>query len=260
MTERLVYARNRYPCITRRAGIVCCALLFSLSDTFAAQATELRLNDTNDPPLTTPAHDGFLDIIADAAFKRLNFKLHLIHLPAERALIDANAGTLDGEFTRIEGLEKQYPNLIRVPEKLVDWVFCAFSKDSSIPANWTSLRQHSVGLIKGWKIYERQMQGARRLLTANDPEQLFRLLELGRVDVILYAQATGVALIARDGLKDIYQLTPPLETREMFIYLHKRHARVALKLGHVLREMKESGFYQQVYREKLQPYRETHRP
>lgn len=226
----------------------------------AAEQRVLMLNDTNDPPYTTADRNGFLDVVAGEAFRRVGFELRLVKLPAERGLINANAGIEDGDMVRIAGLEKQYPNLVRVPEKLVDWEFTAFSKDASIASNWEAIRRRSVGLIKGWKIYEQHMAGAERTVTAGDPAQLFRLLELDRIEVALYVRWMGLALVRQQGLRGVQPLDPPLFTREMFIYLHKRHAALAPRLADALRALKRDGFYQRAYREKLLPYREARTP
>ncbi len=235
-------------------------LAFAFPGVVAAEQRVLVLNDTNDPPFTTADRSGFLDVVAGEAFRRVGVELRLVKLPAERGLINANAGIEDGDMVRIAGLEKQYPNLIRVPEKLVDWEFTAFSKDGSIPSNWEAIRRRSVGLIKGWKIYEQQLAGAERMTTVDDPAQLFRLLELDRIEVALYMRWMGLALIRQQGLKDVRPLEPPLTTREMFIYLHKRHAELAPRLADALRALKRDGFYQRTYREKILPYREARTP
>ena len=230
------------------------------SGAIAAERPVLVLNDVNDPPYTTPERNGFLDVIAGEAFRRVGVELRLVKLPAERGLISANEGSEDGDMARIAGLEKQYPNLIRVPEKLMDWEFSAFSKDRTIPSAWPTLRQRSIGHIKGWKIYEQAFAGAERVTTADDPAQLFRLLELNRIEVALYERWLGSALVKQQGLKDVRLLAPPLATREMFIYLHRRHALLAPKLATALRAMKREGFYRRVHDEKLMPYRETPAP
>lgn len=236
------------------------SLLLALSGAVAADRPVLVLNDTNEPPFTTADRDGFLDMVAGEAFRRAGVELRLVKLPAERGLIDANAGIEDGELTRIAGLEKQYPNLVRVPEKLVDWEFSAFSKDASIASSWKAIRQRSVGHIKGWKIYEQNLAGAERVTTADDPEQLFRLLDLNRIEVALYERSLGAALARQQGLKGVRPLAPPLATREMFIYLHKRHASLAPRIADALRAMKREGFHQRAYNEKLKPYREVPAP
>jgi polar amino acid transport system substrate-binding protein len=217
----------------------------------AAERPVLVLNDTNEPPYTTAARDGFLDIVAGEAFRRAGVELRLVKLPAERGLLNANAGVEDGDLTRIAGLEKQYPNLVRVPEKLMDWEFAAFSRNPAIRADWPVLRRHSVGHIKGWKIYEQNLAGAERVITVDDPAQLFRLLDLNRIDVALYERWLGLALARQLGLKDVQALSPLLARRAMFIYLHKRHTALVPKLTAALRAMKREGVIERVRRQKL---------
>ena len=112
------------------------ALLLTAANVCRAEMPMLVLNDTNEPPFTTPDGQGFLDAVAGEAFRRAGVKLRLVKLPAERGLINANAGTEDGDLTRIAGLDTQYPNLVRVPEKLIDYEFTAFSKNAALPVTW----------------------------------------------------------------------------------------------------------------------------
>ena len=108
----------------------------------------LTLNDANESPYTTTDSRGFLDAVAGEAFRRVGVKLRLVKLPAERGLINANAGTEDGDLTRIAGLEAHYPNLIRVPEKLIEWEFMAFSKNPTLATNLDILRARPIGHIQ----------------------------------------------------------------------------------------------------------------
>jgi polar amino acid transport system substrate-binding protein len=243
-----------------RAWPVAMALSLLLPVALGAGRPVLVLNDTNELPYTTPAGDGFLDVVAGEAFRRAGVELRLVRLPAERGLLNADAGIEDGDMVRIAGLDRQYPNLVRVPEKLIDWEFTAFSRDATLPASWPAIRQRRVGHIKGWKIYERAMAGADYVTTTDDPEQLFRLLDLGRIDVALYERWLGAALAKRTNLKGVVPLAPPLATREMFIYLHKRHAALVPKIAAALRALKREGFYQRVQRDKLRPYSQGSMP
>lgn len=237
-----------------RTLLLLASLLFVAPANSTAELQVLVLNDAGEPPLTTPEHTGFLDVIATEAFRRVGADLRLVKLPAERALLRANDGLEDGDLIRVAGLEKQYPNLVRVPEKIIVLDLVVFSKDASIPANMEAIRRHSVGYVKGWKLFERLMTGAERVITADDPEQLFHLLDRDRIEVALYTRTMGMALIQKQGLKNIRPLEPTLMRRAMYIYLNKRHAKLVPKLAEALRALKRGGFYQRVYREKLLPY------
>jgi len=231
------------------AGVL--LLTAGLARAAEAPVLVLVLNDTNEPPFTTADGKGFLDAIAGEAFRRAGVRLRLVKLPAERGLINANAGIEDGDLTRIAGLEAHYPNLVRVPEKLVDWEFAAFGKNAALVANWETLHARPVGHIRGWKIYEQQLAGAPHVVTAEDPAQLFRQLQLNRIEVALYARWQGLSRIRRQELKDVHLLKPSLATREMFIYLHKRHAALVPRLAAALRAIKAEGLYDRLYREKV---------
>ncbi|MFP5410574.1 MAG: substrate-binding periplasmic protein [Gammaproteobacteria bacterium] len=217
----------------------------------AADLPVLVLNDTNEPPFTTADGRGFLDLVAGEAFRRAGVRLKLVRLPAERGLINANAGLDDGDLTRIAGLEAAYPNLIRVPEKLIDWDFCAFSKQSLPGASWESLRPRSLGLIRGWKIYERQYADAASVVTAEDSAQLFRQLERERIEVALFERWQGLARIKRERLTGVRVVEPSLARREMYIYLHKRHAALVPRIADALRDIKTEGLYDRLYRDKV---------
>jgi len=217
----------------------------------AAEAPVLVLNDTNEPPFTTADGKGFLDAIAGEVFRRAGVRLRLVKLPAERGLINANAGIEDGDLSRIAGLEAHYPNLMRVPEKLIDWEFAAFGKNATLLVRWETLHRYPVGNIRGWKIYEQQLAGAPHVVTAEDPAQLFRQLQLDRTEVALYERWQGLSLIRGQGWTDVHVLAPLLARREMYIYVHKRHAALVPKLAAALRAIKAEGLYDRLYREKV---------
>lgn len=231
--------------------VLLAACLLAAGIARAADMPVLRINDTNEPPFTTADNRGFLDAVVGEAFRRAGVKLKLIKLPAERALRNVNAGIDDGDLSRIAGLEAEYPNLVRVPEKLMDWEFAAFSRNPALPARWDTLRGLPVGHIRGWKIYERELAGAPYVVTAEDPAQLFHQLQLGRIDVALYARWQGLDLLQREGISDVHMLEPVLARREMFLYLHKRHAARVPQIAAALRAIKAEGMYARLYREKV---------
>jgi polar amino acid transport system substrate-binding protein len=211
----------------------------------------LVMNDTNEPPFTTPDGQGFLDAVVGEAFRRAGVQLRVVKFPAERGLINANEGIEDGDLTRIAGLDSQYPNLIRVPEKLIDWEFTAFSKKTALPARWDVLRTRPIGHIRGWKIYEKQLVGAPVVITSDDSTQMFRQLQLDRIEVALYERWLGLSLLKRQGIQGVHPLEPSLAKREMFIYLNKRHAALVPKIAEALRAIKVEGLYDRLYREKV---------
>jgi len=222
--------------------------LFSLAQATGVSAETLVLNNVGASPLTNDRGTGFLDVIGKEAFRRNGIKLSLIKLPAERGLSNANAGIDDGDFLRVSGMEKLYPKLVQVPEKLVDMTFVAFANDPAVRVDgWGSLRNYYVGFIKGWKILEKNTPNGTQVILARDAEQLFTMLEKRRVDVVLYSRLMGLEIIRRRKLAGVRDLSPPLAVRGMFIYLNKRHQALASKISYALAAIKAEGLYDAEY-------------
>ncbi|HEB73064.1 MAG TPA: transporter substrate-binding domain-containing protein [Nitrospirae bacterium] len=231
-------------------------LSYSQTPEKTAQAqTTIVLNTFARPPLSNPFQTGMADLIFIEAFKRLGMTVTIVHLPAERALINANKGIDDGDFVRVGGLSKLYPNLIQVPEKIMNFEFVAFSRKTNIRTeSWESLKPYSIGIIRGWKILEENVVGASWLTQVADPYLLFTLIENDRADIILYERLEGYGMIKEMEMDDVKALEPPLVTREMFLYLHKKHSALSLPLAKTLRKMKMDGSYVRIISKSLKSY------
>jgi polar amino acid transport system substrate-binding protein len=239
--------------IPRLLILTCLAFLLVLR-VYAADPTPtvLVLNNPTAPPFTTDEHDGLLDLVVGEAFQRAGLRLKLVTLPAERGLINANAGIEDGDLSRIAGIEKVYPNLMRVPEKIFDMDFVAFTRSNLIKtASWHDLQGYSVGFIKGWKIFEQNLPPKTEIITAEAPDQLMDMLALGRVQIVLYSRWMGLALAQHKGIQDIKVIEPALAQREMYVYLNKRHAAYVPAVAKALREIKQDGTYSKICIEKF---------
>lgn len=237
------------------------ALFLGLAAVFCAGAPladaraveELVLAKWAEPPLASADGKGFLDQIINEVFSRIDIKVRLIKLPAERALINANNGIEDGDALRVEGLEKIYPNLVRVPEQILDMEFVAFSKTVDISVNgWDSLKPYVVGIVTGWKILEKNLADAKTLTTVNTPVQLFILLKNNRADIVVFERWQGIWIAKQLGLK-ILVLEPPVASRPMFIYLHKKHLSLVPKVAQTLVKMKQDGSYDLFVANTLKP-------
>ena len=214
----------------------------------------LVINTTGKPPLNTPEQTGFLDQVAAEAFRRAGLELQTIQLPAERGLINANLGIEDGEMSRIAGLEKNYPNLIRVPEKIMDWEFYAFSElEMELKDGWSNLANYSVAFINGWKILENNVPAQAEITKVKNPEQLFQLLSKKRSQIVIYERWAGLRYIKQPQLINVRPLQPVLARRDMFMYLNKKHQTLVPKIAEALKSMKQDGTYQSLVNQILEP-------
>lgn len=206
------------------------------------------------PPFTTPSRDGFLDRVMAEAFRRAGAVAEIrVQESSERALINANNGVDDGVVPRIKGLEAQYPNLLRIPEKVFDNDFVAQSlRHRFATPDWQSLAPYQVAFPIGWKIFELNLDGKPDAMPVKGARQLFSLLQQDRTDVILYERWQGLWQARELGLA-VNTMEPPLARQEMYAYLHHKHAALVPKTAAALAAMKRDGSYQAIFDATLTP-------
>jgi polar amino acid transport system substrate-binding protein len=229
-------------------GLIC------VSDGSHAQQS-LLLTTSMASPLSKDDQTGFYDQILIEAFRRIGQPMKITHLPTERSITNANLGITDGEFPRISGLDRLYPNLLEVPEKIDDFKFTAFTwRDDIQLKDWSSCKPYNVAIVRGWKILEANLADARSLVKIKNQKLLFSLLGKHRTDIAVYSRFEGQEMIKQLGLQSIRVLEPPLATREMFLYLNKKHLSLIPMIATQLRSMKHDGTYDRIFKKTLGPY------
>lgn len=214
-------------------------------------STPLLITSGRNAPFVTQQQNGFYDLIVANMFKRVGVSARIISLPSERSLKNADNGINDGNVARIKGLEKEYPNLVRVPEKIIDFEFVVFTKNKTLDIKHVKdLKPFNVSYINGWKYFEKKVQHYSSLNKVKNTEQLFYLLKKDRVDISLYDRWSGVWWI-KNNPGDIGYLLPPLASVELYLYLNKKHKELVPKLAQALANMKKDGTYQSIYNKTL---------
>lgn len=229
--------------VMRTSFVILFLGLFALVSAAFAQQPTLTISTNN-----TPTDRQALEQLSQEAFRRIGAHFKLVSLPSERSLQSANLGEVDGEGLRVAGLDSQYPNLIQVPERFIGISFVAFARDASIRLDqgWESLKPYSVAFITGWKMFEANAGSARLATKVDKPEQLFRMLASGRIDLALYTRADGAVLARQLGLTSVVPLAPALKDVDMYLYLNKKHEVLVPKLAKALRDMKADGTTQRI--------------
>ena len=238
------YRRPHHSTVPIAFVVILLHLLFTLSS--HADSTIL-LNTTGEPPLNTAEQTGFMDLVAKEAFGRIGITLRTVQLPAERGLKSANTGIIDGEMSRIAGLDKVYPNLLQVPEKIMDWEFVVFSKKAiDLHDGWNSLSPYAVSFINGWKILEKNVPVSADIEKVRTSKQLFTMIRKDRTDLIIYERWAGLLFLQSPDMHEVQLRRPPLAVRNMYIYLHQKHKALIPKLSQALAQMKSDGTYDRI--------------
>ncbi len=180
-------------------------------------------------------------ILADI-YARLGMQIPVQALPGARANALALSGEMDGEVGRVQSYADKNPALIQVKPAYHYLNSVAFAKSGKgiVIANRAALKPYRVGIVRGIAHAENATAGLANVETVRTYEQLFQMLESGRIDVAIDTSANGAYMIHKLGLKDI-QTVGTLARLDLFHMLNPRQAALAPRLGAQIKRMQESG-------------------
>lgn len=213
-------------------------LLFALLCCLAAplQAQELHLSII--------AHHSINERIwplLEAAARRAGVSVVARPMSAERGVVQVVTGQIDGAAGRSLGVEQKYPELLRVAEPVYHYAPIAYSyKRVDMSAGWDALREHSICIRLGLQLTTARTKGMARQQLADEASML-RMLKEGGCEIAVMDRNDPVARAVMAGDPALLQVGPPFEEMPLFVYLHKRHAALAERLGRALRDMRADG-------------------
>lgn len=238
----------------RRAALMGLALFaIAPGPAWAAGPALTLATGSREPLVSSSGRPGFAEELVREALRRIGHDLRVVPLPVERALMNANAGIEDGDLYRAAGFEKDYPDLVQVPQPLLDQDFVAVARDPSVQVRgWPDLARYSVAYVTGNKILERRLQGFTNVTSVRDNALLFGLLANDRVDVALINRWVGL-LAARQAGVAVHVQEPALLRVPMYMYLHRKHEALVPQLATALAEVRRDGTWQRLYDQILKP-------
>jgi polar amino acid transport system substrate-binding protein len=191
--------------------------------------------------MESPDHRLIMRIVSEA-YDRLQIPVEYFEFPGKRSLYEANAGYVDADLSRIKDVDKEFTSLRRVPTPIYWFEATAFSKNKNLNiAGWESLRDLRLGIMRGMIFAERGVKGFPKVTVVDKPIHLFKMLESDRIDVAIFSDLNGLAIIKELRLSSLQALKPPLERIEAFHYVHKKHEALVPKLDAIFQDMKNSG-------------------
>ncbi|HET6160184.1 MAG TPA: hypothetical protein VFE34_17705 [Dongiaceae bacterium] len=155
----------------------------------------------------------------------------------------SSAGDVDGEIQRIGNLASTYPSLIQVSPPINYIEPAVFTTGLAFAVQgWDSIKPYNIGIVRGVGSSEAGTRGMPNVQRATSLEDLVRMLDRDRFDLLVTDLFSGLVEIERLHLETrIKPLSPPLERIYVYHYLHERHRDLVPKIEAVLREMEASG-------------------
>ncbi len=186
-----------------------------------------------------------VDQILYAAFRRMGYNVTFDALGMTSAIMTANSGERDGLYAQVPGLEKNFPNLVMVPEEVTNVKFEAYArKDSSFEVtSWADLAGLRVGtLFQKYYIHNNLPKNIASLVQKETVPLLIDALVRGECDVIVMSNSLlSDVLVPYDVRKA--GLTDRIPS---FPYLNKKYADLAPALARTIKAMKDDGTYKRI--------------
>ena len=181
--------------------------------------------------------------ILRVVYGRLNIAVEFVDVPGKRALVLSSAGELDGEVHRIANLARDYPTLLQISPPINYIEPSVFTTTLRFDVRgWSSIKDYSIGIVRGVGSSEAGTQGMTSVTPAASLDNLIRMLDADRFDLIVTDLFSGRVAVRKLNLQSrIQPLSPPLEKISIYHYLHERHRDLARKVEAVIRDMEASG-------------------
>lgn len=214
----------------------------------------ITLNAGTAEPFISSDGGGYYGELTREIFSRIGINAKVIRLPSARSIINANEGIDDGVIARTAGMEEKYKNLIMIPVPVVKFKFVAYSLDKKISVNgWDSFKPYSVGYIRGWRIYEKNLPKTKSVTVVNNAEQLFKLLMNNRAELIMFEYYRG-SWWNEHLNANAHIIGSPVAEKDMFMYMHKKHKDLVPKITEAFKAMIEDGTVQKIKDKTLPSY------
>jgi hypothetical protein len=175
-------------------------------------------------------------------YRRLGHEMKLIPLPGKRSIVEANKGNVDGELIRIKLSEKLLPNLTRIPTSIDSIRVVAITRPDGAEINsLADLAGRKIGAIHGLQLTDRIVQGLPHQ-SVDSIDSLFKILVVGRVDVILFPELDAKYYMKNHALGDKVTIhTPPILEVSLYHFINKSKPTLIKDMSELLAKLKETG-------------------
>lgn len=193
-------------------------------------------------------HNTIAAAILRKAYARIGRDMVLKPMPGTRALRSANDALVDADLIRIEGIELEFTNLVRVPFIITTVEFVAFTSTPNLIVNdWHSLLNYRVGYLRGIKLIENKLQSAKYREPENKIALAFKRLSTGQLDVVIDSRLSGLTALHKLQIHTVIGLQPPLSKAPMFHYLNDKHRALVPLLLDALAALQQERIIEQVH-------------
>ncbi len=186
-----------------------------------------------------------IDRLLYTAFQRIGYTITMDASPMTYAIQMANSGERDGLASQVAGIEKTFPNLVMVPEQLLEVSFPIFArKDFNRTIDkWSDLSNLRIGhIFQKTYIINHLPKDIAGTIQRETFYELNLALERGECDVIINSSTFDIELIVSENVKRI----GTLDRLPSYTYVNKKYQDLIPAVSKSLAEMKTDGTYEKI--------------
>ncbi len=180
-------------------------------------------------------------LLADI-YKRAGLTPKFQPMAGSRATLAILANKMDGEVARVEGYAAKHASLVKVMPSYYHVTTTAFAKADKkiVIASKADLKKYKVGAVRNIVHVDAAIKDLSGVQFVDNADQLYQILESGRVDVVVDSGINGLVFAKKLGLDDIKPVGE-LAKVELFTMLNPGQKEHAAKISDVIKGLKESG-------------------
>jgi polar amino acid transport system substrate-binding protein len=181
-----------------------------------------------------------VEAVLETAYDRIGIEVETAWLPGARALQMADDGAVDGAQLRVASIQQRFTNLLIVPVPVYISQIVVFSRTVDFPVQgWESLKPYRIAAPGGYTAILDHITGFMHWAVTY--EQIFRMLDGGRVDIGVVDRFNGLVTLNTLKLEGIKTLKPPVSEVRFYHFLHRRHAALVPEITAALQQLDASG-------------------
>ncbi|APW38179.1 hypothetical protein RD110_14035 [Rhodoferax koreense] len=203
--------------------------------------------------IDSPLSDIAERVITEAG-RRAGIAMQFQRMPLTRSIGLVSDGELDGDLMRIDGIDRNDPNLLRLSVSHVTAEVAAYGHSAGFEGRGRDdLRLMRFGIPKGVAVLRKYTEGLQVTETQTNAT-LFDMLSAGRFDVVLMTHVDAEVALRERPVPGVVRWPHAWASEPLYFVLHRRHAEVGARLERALREMQREGLPRKYYVEGLKHY------
>lgn len=185
------------------------------------------------------------------AYRNIGISLTFKAFPTTRSLKLSNNGTYDGETARVLAAQNTYKNLrpITVPTLYMRGTAFTIKHTNFKPNGFASLAPYRVIIPKTVIFFERRTKDLPNVIKGTDFHAPFKMLKIGRGDIVASTYLAGVVSIRELNLDNIVALKPPIMEVPLHHFLNKKHQALIPIITAEMKKMQSNGRIEKIHQQ-----------